>query len=57
VPVIGTKSNYLICLAKLVGFGGYFCQGVTNLVKIYFEVNYPVISCKMSSILVFDHEK
>jgi len=34
--MIGTKSNDLICLAKLVGFGGYYCQGITNLVKIYF---------------------
>lgn len=34
--MIGAKSNDLLCLAKLVGFGGIFCQGVTNLVKIYF---------------------
>lgn len=35
--MIGTKGNDLICFAKLVGFGGIFHQGVTNLVKIYFR--------------------
>ena len=38
--MIGTKSNYLICLAKLVGFIGFFYQGITNLVKIYFGTNF-----------------